>query len=77
MPTEPASVDSRAEAERAVELGFRLLEQERRGGSGARVPLSADERGDAMAACNLGVLLEHRGDLAGAEAAYRRADDAG
>jgi tetratricopeptide (TPR) repeat protein len=35
----------------------------------------ADERGDGVAAANLGVLLEERGDLAGAEAAYRRADE--
>ncbi len=33
--------------------------------------------GEATAAFNLGVLLEERGDLAGAEAAYRRADEAG
>ena len=34
----------------------------------------ADERGDAVAAFNLGVLLEDRGALAEAEAAYRRAE---
>ena len=33
----------------------------------------ADERGDAVAAFNLGVLLEERGALPEAEAAYRRA----
>ena len=33
-----------------------------------------DERGDAVAASNLGVRLDQRGDLAEAEAAYRRAD---
>ena len=38
---------------------------------------SADQRGDAVAASNLGVILERRGDLAGAEAAYRRADARG
>ena len=37
----------------------------------------ADERGDPVAASNLGVLLERRGDLAGAEKAYRRADERG
>ena len=37
----------------------------------------ADERGDAVAAFNLGVLLEDRGALAEAEAAYRRADERG
>ena len=37
----------------------------------------ADERGDAVAASNLGVLLEQRGDLLDAEAAYRRADSRG
>jgi LPXTG-motif cell wall-anchored protein len=37
----------------------------------------ADERGDAAAASNLGVLLEQRGDLPDAEAAYRRADSRG
>jgi TPR repeat protein len=33
----------------------------------------ADERGDAAAAFNLGVLLHQRNDHEGAEAAYRRA----
>jgi peptidoglycan hydrolase-like protein with peptidoglycan-binding domain/TPR repeat protein len=37
----------------------------------------ADERGDAGAASNLGVLFERRGDQAGAEGAYRRADERG
>jgi peptidoglycan hydrolase-like protein with peptidoglycan-binding domain len=36
-----------------------------------------DENGDAAAALGLGRLLESRGDLAGAEAAYRRADERG
>ena len=34
-------------------------------------------RGDARAACNLGVLLEQRGDPVGAKDAYRRADARG
>lgn len=37
----------------------------------------ADELGDAVAASNLGVVLEGRGDLEEAEAAYRRADERG
>jgi peptidoglycan hydrolase-like protein with peptidoglycan-binding domain/TPR repeat protein len=37
----------------------------------------ADARGDAVAASNLGVLLERRGELAEAESAYRRADARG
>ncbi len=37
----------------------------------------ADHPGEATAAFNLGVLLEERGDLAGAAAAYRRADEHG
>jgi hypothetical protein len=36
-----------------------------------------DERGDGVAARNLGIMLERRGDLAGAEAAYRRGDERG
>ena len=36
-----------------------------------------DERGDSVAASNLGVLLEQRGDTPGAEAAYRQADASG
>jgi hypothetical protein len=36
-----------------------------------------DVRLAATGACNLGVLLERRGDLEGAEAAYRRADERG
>jgi cytochrome c-type biogenesis protein CcmH/NrfG len=38
---------------------------------------STENQGDATAAFNLGVLLEERGDPAGAEAAYRRADQRG
>jgi hypothetical protein len=34
-------------------------------------------RGDSGGAYNLGVLLAERGDLEGAEAAYRRADERG
>ena len=71
-----AGLDSGVEAERAVELGFRLLEQGDVEGA-ERAYRSADELGDVAAASNLGVLLEHRGDLAGAEAAYRRADAGG
>jgi Flp pilus assembly protein TadD len=37
----------------------------------------ADRRGDTDGASNLGALLESRGDLVGAEAAYRRADARG
>ena len=37
----------------------------------------ADELGHRSGASNLGVLLEQRGDLDGAEAAYRRADERG
>jgi hypothetical protein len=37
----------------------------------------ADERGDAVAAFNLGVLLEERGALTKAEAAYLRAERRG
>ena len=36
-----------------------------------------DERGDGGAASALGILLERRGDLAGAEAAFRRGDERG
>ena len=36
-----------------------------------------EENGDAAAALDLGLLLESQGDLAGAEAAYRRADEGG
>ena len=71
-----AGVGSRAEADRAVEVAFRLLEEGDVAGA-ERAYRSADEWGDAVAASNLGVLLEHRGDLAGAEAAYRRADGRG
>jgi peptidoglycan hydrolase-like protein with peptidoglycan-binding domain/TPR repeat protein len=65
-----------ADAEQAVEFGFRLVEQDDLAGA-ERAYAYADELGNAVAACNLGVLLEHRGDLAGAEAAYRRADARG
>jgi hypothetical protein len=37
----------------------------------------ADERGDTIAAFNLGVLLQERGALAEAEAAYFRAEQRG
>jgi hypothetical protein len=37
----------------------------------------ADERGDADGAVNLGMLLEARGDIPGATAAYRRAYERG
>ncbi len=74
--SERAGVGSGGGTGRAVELGFRLLEQGDVVGA-ERVYRSADALGDAVAASNLGVLLEHRGDLGGAEAAYRRADARG
>jgi Flp pilus assembly protein TadD len=37
----------------------------------------AEERGPAVGAYNVGVLLEQCGDVEGAEAAYRRADERG
>lgn len=47
----------------------------------ATAPVNAEAtaavNGDATAAFNLGVVLEERGDLAGAEAAFRRADERG
>ncbi len=39
------------------------------------VLVPADDRDDARAAHNLGVLPEKRGGIEGAEAAYRRADE--
>jgi peptidoglycan hydrolase-like protein with peptidoglycan-binding domain/TPR repeat protein len=39
--------------------------------------VDAEDQDDAVAASNLGVLLERRGDLAGAEASYRQADARG
>ena len=71
-----AGLEHLGETKRAVELAFRLLEQGDKAGA-VRAYRYADERGDAVAASNLGVVLEHRGDLAGAEAAYRRADARG
>jgi tetratricopeptide (TPR) repeat protein len=43
----------------------------------SRAEQSADERLQGASASNLGVLLKERGDLDGAEAAYRRADERG
>jgi peptidoglycan hydrolase-like protein with peptidoglycan-binding domain/Flp pilus assembly protein TadD len=72
-PGDSAGLERPADTEHVLELGFRLLEWGEEAAA-ERAYRYADERGDAVAASNLGVLLEHRGDRAGAEAAYRRAD---
>ncbi len=72
----PAEVKPPEDAKPSLELAGRLLERGDAAGA-ERAYQAADERGDAVAASNLGVLLENRGDLAGAEAAYRRADARG
>ena len=69
-------VEQPEDAKPSLELAARLLEQ----GDTAGAELAyrdADQRGDPVAASNLGVLLEKRGDIAGAEAAYRRSDARG
>ena len=43
----------------------------------AKPPSAADERGDPDAAFDLGIQLWDRGNLDGAEAAFRRADERG
>src|SRR5205823_9185022 len=49
----------------------------RRSAAAGDVATPAPELGDAEALYELGLLLEEQHDLAGAEKAYRRADDAG
>lgn len=58
--------------------GERDVRPERHGGAGLiHAELDVRDDIDPVAASNLGVLLEHRGDVAGAAAAYSRADARG
>ena len=63
--------------QRRGELGLRPTTGSGSDGENEAAYRVADERGNADAAAKLGVLLEGREDVEGAEAAYRRADERG
>ena len=77
-PSAPAGHSSAAPMPASGSAGITALVEEHGNLATAEAAYRrAAERGDPVAASNLGVILEHRGDLAGAEAAYRRADERG
>ena len=77
---EAAAAYHRADERGVADAPFRARDAARRRGQTRRSRAVASARGPARpcaAAHNLGLLLEERGDIAGAAAAYRRADDRG
>ena len=72
----PDGAFERSDAQSKFELAVQLAEQDRLA-EAEEALAQADEQGHPQAATRLGLLLESRGDVARATAAYRRADERG